>query len=107
MPMHLRIEAMPDDSTIQAVLYGPVVLAGDLGSAGLTEQMIIGPNAPRPQRLPIDIPTFRAASADPNSWIAPGDKPLSFSTKGQEKNVTLEPFNTIYDKRYAVYWKVA
>ena len=43
-PMHLHAEAMPDDRSTQAFLYGPVVLAGDLGGNGLTESHIIGPN---------------------------------------------------------------
>ena len=40
----LRAEAMPDDPTMQAFLYGPLVLAGDLGGEGLTEAHIVGPN---------------------------------------------------------------
>lgn len=124
LPMQLSVEAMPDDPKTQAFLYGPLVLAGDLGNEGLTEQLIIGPNAPRmraagppragqnanvaqrPPVPPIDVPTFKATSADPSSWIKPGDKPLTFHTVGQQKNVTLVPINTLFDKRYSVYWQV-
>jgi len=122
LPMHLDVEALPDDSQLQAVLYGPLVLAGDLGAEGLSERLIIGPNAPRlqsrsadapppppnaPPRVPqIEIPEFRAASADPGSWIKPGDKPLTFRTTGQQKDVTLVPLNSIFDRRYAIYWRV-
>ena len=31
MPFSLRVESMPDDSSRVAVMYGPLVLAGDLG----------------------------------------------------------------------------
>jgi hypothetical protein len=124
LPMHLHIEAMPDDATMQAVLYGPLVLAGDLGANGLTEAHITGPNGPRmlparegtgnpfqrrdapPPPPEIEIPTFRVANADPNSWIKPGDGPLTFRTTGQPKDVTLAPINSIFDKRYSVYWQV-
>jgi DUF1680 family protein len=106
LPMRLHIEAMPDDPKVQAILYGPLVLAGDLGAEGLTEEMITGPMGPRVQALPIEVPTFRAA-ADPASWIKPGDKPIAFHTTGQAKDVTLVPLNAIFDKRYAVYWQVA
>jgi hypothetical protein len=106
LPMHLRIEAMPDDPKMQAVLYGPVVLAGDLGSEGLTEQMIVGPSAPQLRKVPLEVPAFRAPSADPNSWVKPGGKPLEFHTDGQQKNVTLAPLNSIFGKRYSVYWQV-
>ena len=113
---------MPDDPRIQAFLYGPLVLAGDLGSEGLTERLITGPNAPmmrrpgsnfqpRPDAPPrppvIDIPTFSAANTDPASWIKPGDGPLTFRTTGQQKDVTLAPINSIFDKRYNVYWQVS
>jgi DUF1680 family protein len=121
LPMRLHAEAMPDDSSTQAFLYGPVVLAGDLGNEGLTERLIVGPNAPRmprpganPQRRPdapppvpaIEIPAFRA-SGDPASWIKPGDGPLTFHTTGQRKDVTLVPLNRIFGKRYSVYWQVS
>ncbi|MDR3699943.1 MAG: hypothetical protein P4L56_09935, partial [Candidatus Sulfopaludibacter sp.] len=112
---------MPDDHKTQAFLYGPVVLAGDLGSDGLTERNIVGPNAPRipragftPQPRPnapppvpaIEIPNF-TAKGDPASWIKPGDGPLKFHTTGQPKDVTLVALNSIFDKRYSVYWQVS
>jgi DUF1680 family protein len=106
LPMHLSVEAMPDDPKTQAFLYGPIVLAGDLGSEGLTETMIVGPSAPRPQRLPLEIPKFQAGSVDPSTWIKPADGPLTFRTTGQSKDVTLVPLNTLFGKRYSVYWQV-
>jgi len=121
LPMTLRAEVMPDDHSTQAFLYGPLVLAGDLGSEGLTERLIVGPNAPRiprpgfnPPRRPdapppvpmIEIPSFRA-SGDLSSWIKPADGPLQFRTAGQKKDVALVPLNSIFGKRYSVYWQVA
>jgi DUF1680 family protein len=121
LPMHLSVQAMPDDPKVQAFLYGPLVLAGDLGSDGLTERVIIGPSAPpmgRPRTssqaedarqapVPsIEIPTFHA-SGEPSSWIKPADKPLTFRTTGQQKDVALAPLNSIFGKRYSVYWEVS
>ena len=118
LPMHLRTETMPDDHSTQAFLYGPLVLAGDLGAEGLTEQMIVGPMGPRmarpgftprpdapPMPPAIDIPSFRAAG-EPASWIKPGDAPLEFRTTGQAKDVRLAPLNRVFGKRYSVYWQV-
>jgi uncharacterized protein len=125
LPMHLSVESMPDDPRLQAFLYGPLVLAGDLGAEGLTDAHIIGPNlrvgAPdveqhgsplgptnRTPPVPeIEIPTFRAASADPASWIKPGDQPTTFRTTGQRRDVTMTPLNRLFDRRYAVYWQVS
>jgi uncharacterized protein len=100
LPMHLSAEAMPDDPHTQAFLYGPIVLAGDLGSEGLEERMLIGPSAPRPAGS-IQIPALKA-SGELTSWMKPADKPLSFRAAGQ----SLVPLNSIFGKRYVVYWQV-
>jgi DUF1680 family protein len=108
LPMTLRVEKMPDDPTLQAFLYGPVVLAGELGSAGLMPDMLVGPNAPPIDRAPsIQIPVFKAAGDDPSSWIKPvAGRPLAFRTAGQAKDVSLVPLNSIFGQRYSVYWRV-
>ena len=122
LPMHLHVEAMPDDPHMQAILYGPLVLAGDLGTDGLAERMIVGPNAPRmqmegderpanpnaPPRAPrIGIPSFRASGKGPEAWIKPAGEPLTFRTAGQQTDVTLMPLNRIFDRRYSIYWLVS
>ena len=56
---------MPDDPKTQAFLYGPVVLAGDLGTEGLTERMLEGPSAPSPQRVPMQFPVFTGRGRRP------------------------------------------
>jgi hypothetical protein len=107
MPMRLRVETMPDDPKQQAFLYGPLVLAGDLGNDGLTEQLITGSNVPPLPRAPqIAIPALRA-SGEPERWIKPGAKPLEFRTTGQARDVTLMPINSIFGRRYNVYWQVS
>jgi DUF1680 family protein len=119
MPMRLTVEAMPDDPNLQAFLYGPLVLAGDLGNEGLTEQMIIGPQGPavrrpdgplanpnRPMLEAIVVP-LHAAGSDPASWIKPAEKPQTFRTVGQKRDVTLSPLNKMFDRRYSVYWEVS
>jgi len=82
-------------------------LAGDLGDAGLTQPLITGPSAPKLDTLPIDVPTFRATSQDPAKWIKPADTPLAFRTTGQNTDVSLVPLNSLFGKRYSVYWEVA
>ena len=96
LPMSLRIEAMPDDPRTQAVLYGPIVLAGDLGAEGLAHNLIVGPNAPQLRKAAaLDIPRLQTSS------IKPGDRPLSFQMDGVE----LMPISRILDRRYTVYWQ--
>ncbi len=121
--------ATPDDPTLQAFLYGPLVLAGDFGSEGLTKEMLVGqsaprirwprpnaaaapaayqnPNAPRTPPLPAVDYTLKAGGKDPASWIKPAGKPLTFEVAGQSRSITLMPINSIFDRRYVVYWQVS
>jgi DUF1680 family protein len=110
MPMSLRACAMPDDPNVQAFMYGPLVLAGKLGTEGLTaETLRAAPTKPRaiPEYLtkPIDAPVLKPPSDDLASWIRPvAGKSLEFRTTGQEQDVTLVPFSRVLDERYALYW---
>jgi DUF1680 family protein len=96
LPMRLRVEAMPDDPKTQAVLYGPIVLAGDLGTKGLAPELIVGPSQPQIRKAgAIDIPSLQASA------IKAGDRPLTFQMNG----TTLLPLSRILDRRYTVYWQ--
>ncbi len=114
LPMALHVHAMPDDPTSQAVMYGPLVLVGKLGTDGITPQNLRAePTKPRmvPEFTyqPPPAPALRARSDDPSTWIqrvSGVDQPLEFRTTGQERDVALVPFHTLFDERYAVYWKV-
>ncbi len=110
-PMSLRLEAMPDDPKMIAILYGPIVLAGDLGREGLTEAQRYGPNAPQINRLPsIVIPVFTGDVKDVLGHVKPEPNAgaLNFQTSGlgQPHDVRLIPLDKASDQRYTVYWKV-
>ena len=110
-PMSLRLEAMPDDPKMIAILYGPIVLAGDLGREGLTEAVRYGPNAPLVNRLPaVAIPVFMGEVKDVLDHVksAPGAGALNFQTSGvgQPHDARLIPLYKASDQRYTVYWKV-
>ena len=53
-PEQLLVEPLSDNASVQAFLHGPMVLAGELGTGGLSDQLIgnqQGPdrrNAPKP-----------------------------------------------------------
>lgn len=114
LPMSLHVQPMPDDETLQAVMYGPLVLAGRMGTAGLTTANLRAePTAPRtvPEfrnaNLPA-VPAIKAPSSDPSSWLEPvPGTPLHFRTVGQDANITFVPLYALFDERYGVYWKVS
>lgn len=109
-PMSLHMETMPDDPSIVAFLYGPVVLAGDLGKAGLENAPRYGPLAPQMNKASAAmIPVFRC---DPKEVLAklrpePGAV-ASFRTNGigVPGDILLVPFYKIIEPRYTVYWKI-
>ncbi len=111
-PMGLRLEAMPDNPKMVAVLYGPIVLAGDLGREGLTEALRYGPNAPPMNRIPsVAVPVFIGEVKDVLSHIKAAPEqgaPLTFQTSelAQPQDVRLIPLNKAFDQRYTVYWNV-
>jgi DUF1680 family protein len=113
LPMRLHMHSMPDDPTVQAVMVGPLVLAGRLGAAGLTKDNLRAePTKPRTvpeyHGEPVAAPIIHADAGDPASWLkaVPG-RPLEFRSHGQGTELSLIPLNRILDERYAVYWKFA
>jgi len=110
LPMSLRLEAMPDDPKVVALLYGPIVLAGDLGKEGLDNKVRYGPSAPPIVRVPsIAVPAFVCDVKNVLAKVKPVQgEPLNFRTTGigLPQDVKLIPFYKAFDDRYSVYWKV-
>ena len=108
LPMTLRTESMPDNQNVLAVLYGPILLAGDLGRESLDNAHRYGPSAPQLNRVkPVAVPVL---VTDPPALLASilpvKDQPLTFQTRGLGKptDVTLIPLFRASDVRYTVYW---
>lgn len=98
IPFSLRLEAMPDNPGRVAILYGPVVLAGDLGQ-------ISDPNTYDPMYVPVLLTENRP----PTDWLEPIEgEPNTFmmSDVGRPRDVRIIPFYDIHDRRYTVYWDI-
>jgi len=110
LPMVLRTEAMPDNPKVVAVLYGPILLAGDLGKEGLTPAVRYGPSAPPVRRMA--LPAVPGLVGDPRTLVSAikpvAGSPLTFRTSGIGKptEITFIPFYRASDSRYAAYWNV-
>lgn len=93
LPMSLRLETLPDNPVRAAILYGPIVLAGDWGPI----------DQPEPDPTPALVTDGRPVS----EWIElVSKKPLTFRTKGvgRPQDFTLIPFHEMHHRRYTVYW---
>ncbi|MGB6524188.1 MAG: beta-L-arabinofuranosidase domain-containing protein [Candidatus Acidiferrales bacterium] len=106
LPMSLRTEALPGDETRQAVMYGPLVLGGRLGSQGVTKELMYSGYDTAPDEHPGEAPVIDLGSNKTQPWVerVPG-QPLSFRTKGQARETALIPFHQIAGEKYVVYWK--
>ena len=104
LPMTLHIDPMPDDPTIQAVMYGPLVLAGRFEP--VTKEMSFVGYGPKSGKE-ITVPDIVADAAHPTAWIEPDPREaLTFRAAGQAQTFPMIPLNKIIHEHYAVYWKV-
>jgi DUF1680 family protein len=101
LPKVLRQEPLPDDPHRTALLWGPLVLAGDLGPEihQDDEENMPAPSAPAlvVAKLPID------------QWLKPeAGKPGWFKTSGVglAQDIEFAPFYVLPRRKYAVYWDV-
>src|SRR5690606_439214 len=108
-PMALKIVPTPDDPNKVAFTYGPIVLAGKMGTKGMKE--------PAPYSNPnlhndyytydYHVPSEMTHELKMNKkyidrYIEPGLEPLSFNIKNE--NITLAPIYNIHRERYVIYW---
>jgi len=107
LPMGLHVESMPDDPTIQAVMYGPLVLVADMGRRETDPKKVFGPMGPDLKGQPTAAPTAKKIGSGPVDWVTqPDSQTLAFETKGQETKIKLVPINQVTRERYSIYWKV-
>lgn len=96
--MSLHIETMKDNHDRAAIMYGPLVLAGKLG----TEDDTAAEN--------IDyVPAFVPAERKISEWIKPVTGEVNvFRTlnAGHPREITLYPFYRMHNLRYSVYWDI-
>lgn len=109
-PMTLRAEAMPDNHARVALLYGPIVLGGALGTQDMPKDGAFADSDMHFVEEPTpDVPVLVADLDALHTWVRPlaGD-PLTFHTvgAGQPQDVVLKPFYRIHNERYTVYWDV-
>jgi hypothetical protein len=110
IPLSVRTEAMPDDPHKVAFLYGPLVLAGDLGPAPAGANVPYAADHLANVRAPVtDVPVLVSETGNPASLLKrmrAGDLVFRTTAAGRPRDVTLRPFNEIFYERYNVYWNV-
>ena len=101
LPKQLHEEPLPDNPRRVALMWGPLVLAGDLGPAN--QRGGYGRRGQQPQNIPV----FVAADQPLADWLKPvPGQPGVFRTDGvgQPMNVTFKPFYELPERTYGIYW---
>ena len=107
LPMNLRLYRARDDKNLVVVMYGPLVLAGELGREGMPESSCIASGDTYGMTLPPPVPMLVFEDDDPSTWLRPVEgRPLTWRTDGAGKpqDVTLSPLGLLHNQRYNVYW---
>jgi DUF1680 family protein len=102
LPKRLRLEPLPDNPQRTAIMWGPLVLAGDLAPE---RERGRGRGRGRGERP--EVPVFVAAEKPLAEWLKPdAEKPGSFRSVdvGHEKDVQFEPFYRLHGRIYSAYW---
>jgi len=101
LPMHLHAAPTPDDETLQAAMYGPLVLAAKF------EEEPRGnwyrPFDAQAKQAPGATLQFNGKLDDPSTWLEPAGEKLAFRPIAQDKSVPFVPLSRIVHERYAVY----
>ncbi|MGM0665892.1 MAG: glycoside hydrolase family 127 protein [Bacteroidota bacterium] len=98
IPFTLRTEAIPDNPGRLAIMYGPVVLAGDLG-----------PEDDPAANDSLYVPVLVSGNSPPAEWLKPLENEANsfmMYKAAEPRDVRLIPFYDMHDRRYTVYWDV-
>lgn len=108
----LHKETIAGNPNVVAFMFGPMVLSGKLGNAGLNQQTLFGLNGDQTfEKLgvqPISVPQLKGVTNDLNAWIKPvADKPMYFQVVGKSApaEVILMPYYKQFFERGAIYWQ--
>ncbi|MDE3179742.1 MAG: glycoside hydrolase family 127 protein, partial [Acidobacteriota bacterium] len=105
LPMSLHAAPLPGDETQQAMMYGPLVLAGQFGNEGLNDSNTFCGYNTFPNGKPVPVPDIQTKHGNTTAWVEPLGK-LEFRTAGQSQTTTLAPLYKTAGQRYVVYWKL-
>jgi hypothetical protein len=111
LPMQLRQEPLPGNDSVTAALYGPLVLAADLGAGPIDgPQKVIhsGDTVPKDLSAAASLPKIAVTSdADTKQWIqVESPSELRFTAAGKSAPNHLMPLYQIAGQRYSVYWQL-
>jgi uncharacterized protein len=106
LPKALHLEPLADNAGRAAVMWGPLVLAGDLGPVQRRGGRGEAGAAPMPApTIPVFVTPERAAA----QWLKPVEgAPGRFRSDGvgRDRDVEFVPFYSLHRRTYGAYWDI-
>jgi len=109
LPKSLRLEPLPDNPRRASIMWGPLVLAGDLGPEG-ARGAVEGEALDAPAVTPVLVTDSESVAG----WLKPsGAEPGRFRSDGvgrepdaagRPRDVELMPFYRLHRRTYSTYW---
>ncbi|MCD8390839.1 MAG: glycoside hydrolase family 127 protein [Firmicutes bacterium] len=107
LPMGLHTYTARGGANDAAFMYGPVVLAGRLGTGGFPTSDFVSDHASLDGAAGIDVPDLVVADKNPNTFIQVSDlSKLEFTLTAAPEPITLIPYFDLHHERYALYWRL-
>ncbi|HEX5315460.1 MAG TPA: hypothetical protein VFX22_02320, partial [Candidatus Kapabacteria bacterium] len=93
-----------DKQTLQAAMYGPLVLAARFEEEP-REKWYRNFRAEEKQEPVATLP-FKGKLNDPASWLEPAGGKLAFRTTSHDQNAAFVPLSSLMHERYSVYHEI-
>ncbi len=111
LPMDLQLEPLRSSSEYSAILYGPMILAGELGTKnlGMEEFYKTMDQVPHRSISFSETPLLSGTSAQILESIQQRDKSrLAFELTCPDRNtiISLSPLFRVHFQRYSIYWRM-
>lgn len=109
VPRKLSIDYVVDEPHFGTIMYGPLVLAGELGKEGMPEDRVSNNRALREAMPAKNIPMLVGNTDNLENWIVQDKKQaMHFNVKngGKQKSVSLIPYFQMHHQRHTIYWKI-
>jgi uncharacterized protein len=110
-PMSLHLKAANDNPNVAAIVYGPIVLAGDMGTDGMEVPAPFAKDQLDYKDVPVpkDIDSTLTINGKKfHDWLVPvKGKQIAFKAMNvAKKDITLIPYYMIDKQRYTIYWNL-
>jgi DUF1680 family protein len=110
LPLSLRAESLAGTPATKAFFFGPLLLAGDLGTNNLPAKIAYARDQCQYCELPDPkVPVLVMSNGPLEAYLTPmPGNPLTFQTAnaGLPTDAILKPFYQLYSQRYSVYWDI-